>query len=211
MALHFYVLDTETTGLSLKVHQICEYSIIRCSDCVQLTRQIKVANPKNASWDALKITGKTIQDLYKGIEPQQAIIDFHNFIDKDGVKPNARCLIGHNISFDRKFLHAMWETENKTFPFDLYLDTVMLAKRLAAQQGNPKARVKLDMAMDLFGLKKFAGLHTAQGDARNTYMLWKHLMDKNIEYVDLIKQMPHIIKGQETLSEEDINNLLDEI
>jgi len=67
--------------------------------------------------------------------------------------------------------------------------------------GNPKAKVKLDLVMDLFGLKKYSGLHTAKGDSRNTYILWKYLMDSNIEYLDLIKQFPH---GNQEYSMEDI-------
>lgn len=199
--LTYYVLDTETTGLSHLRNEICEYSIIRCSDRVQLSRQIKVDKPEQVSYDALRITGKTIADLKKGISKNQAINDLQKFIEEDGLTPAHRCLIGHNIGFDRKFLYHMWEQHNQSFPIDLYLDTVQLSKRLAAQMGQPKARVKLEAAMDLFGIKKYAGAHTAKGDSRNTYLLWKHLMASNIEYIDLITQHPH--RKIEEVSEDD--------
>jgi len=189
--IFYYVADTETTGLMPGYAELCEYSIIRCSDKVQLSRQLKVDNPKNASIDALRITGKTIEDLYKGISKQTAIKDFNAFIEQDGLKPSHRCLIGHNISFDRRFLHHLWDQHGQSFPIDMFLDTLALSKRLATQMGQPKAKVKLELAMDLFGLKKVAGTHTAKGDSRNTYTLWKHLMNSNIEYIDLIKQFPH--------------------
>lgn len=207
--INYYILDTETDGLLPKMHSIIEYSIIRCSDRVQLTRQLKSLYPRNASADALKITGKTINDLYKGIGQEEAIADFEAFIEQDGCQPNARCLVCHNVSFDRRFLHALWERHKKRFPFDLFMDTVPFAKRLATKQGHVKPKVKLEMAMDLFGLKKFAGAHTASGDTRNTYVLWKHLMDSGIDYLDLIKQVPHFVAGQ-IPSDEDIDDVMSE-
>jgi len=201
--IHWYIADLETTGLKIGYAEICEYSIIRATDRVQLSRQIRVDNVKNASYDALKITGKTIEDLYRGISKQQAIDDFHSFIEQDNLTPAYRCLVGHNIyAFDRKFLHHLWEQYGKEFPFDMYLDTVPLCKRLAAQMGQPKAKVNLDAAMDLFGLKKVAAkAHSAKGDSRNTYYLWKHLMDSGVEYIDLIKQHPH--RNMTEISNED--------
>ena len=202
--LVYYVIDTETTGLLPKMHEMCEYSIIRCSDRVQLSRQIKVDNPRNASADALAVTGKTIEDLSKGISKVAAIRDLHDFVEQDGLTSAHRCLIAHNASFDKRFLHHLWDKHEFSFPFDCWLDTIPMCKRLAAQIGQPKAKVKLDLAMDLFGLKKMAGLHTAKGDSRNTYILWKHLMDSGVEYVDLIKVFPH--RKTEVFTTEDMDD-----
>lgn len=65
--INFYILDTETTGLSTKLHDVIEISIIRCSDKNQMTKNIKADNPKNASLEALKVNGKSISDLYNRI------------------------------------------------------------------------------------------------------------------------------------------------
>lgn len=188
--IHWYILDTETSGLMIGNHEICEYSVIRCADKVQLSRQIKVDKPENANADALRITGKTIADLKMGIGKKQAIEDFNEFIEQDGLTPAHRCIIAHNASFDRRFMHHLWKQYGFDFPCDLWLDTIPMAKKLTAQMGQPKAKVKLEAAMDLFGLKKEAGLHTAKGDTRNTYHLWNHLISKNIPYLDLVKQFP---------------------
>lgn len=189
----WYVLDTETNGLKSEggFHEICEISIIRCSDKTQLTRTVRVNNIKNSSYDALKITGKTIDDLKNGVSKLEAINDVDAFLQQDGLTPAHRCIVAHNSNFDLRFLHHMWREQNKDFLADLWLDTIPLSKRLAAQMGQPKAKVKLEMAMDLFGLKKYGGNHTAKGDSRNTFILWKHLMNSDIEYIDLIKQFPH--------------------
>ena len=189
--LAYYVLDTETTGLRVGEQEIVEISIVRGNDKTQLTRIIKALNPKAASYDALLLTGKTLTDLAKGIGKVEAINDVDAFFKQDGLTPAHRCIVAHNASFDKRFLHHMWTEQGREFQADLWLDTIAMSKRLAAQMGQPKAKVKLEMAMDLFGLKKFAGSHTAKGDSRNTYVLWKHLMNSPIEYIDLIKQFPH--------------------
>ena len=188
--LAYYILDTETTGLRVGEQEIVEISIVRGVDRVQLTRTIRALNPKAASYDALMITGKTQADLLKGISKIQAINDVDDFLQQDGLTPAHRCIVAHNAPFDKRFMHHMWGEKNRDFLADLWMDTIPLCKRLAAQMGQPKAKVKLELAMDLFGLKKVAGTHTAKGDSRNTYTLWKHLMNSNIEYIDLIKQFP---------------------
>lgn len=189
--LAYYVLDTETTGLRVGEQEIVEISIVRGTDKTQITRVIKALNPKAASYDALLLTGKTQEDLKKGIGKVEAIDDVDAFFKQDGLTPAHRCIVAHNASFDKRFLHHMWAEQGRSFQADLWLDTIAMSKRLAAQMGQPKAKVKLELAMDLFGLKKFGGSHTAKGDSRNTYVLWKHLMNSNIEYIDLIKQAPH--------------------
>lgn len=210
--LQYYVLDLETTGLSEKLHAITELSVIRCSDRFQLTRQVKVDpfKMKFISADALKITGKTIQDLKSGVEPLQLVEDFETFLNKDKLTPSHRVIVGHNvINFDRKFLHSLWKSQEKSFPADYFLDTVPFAKRLAAQMGQPKAKMKLDAAMDFFGLKKVANAHTAKGDSRATYHLWRHLMDKGVDYIDLIKPFPH--NKPVDISDDDVNELMGEL
>lgn len=204
----FYVLDTETTGLKVGYQELVEISIIRCTDRIQLTRTIKALKPRNASYDALMITGKTMKDLERGVSQIEAIDAVDSFLQRDGLTSAHRCIVAHNANFDRKFIHHMWEQANRSFHADLWLDSIPFAKRLAAQMGQPKAKVKLDAAMDLFGIKKVAGLHTAKGDSRNTYLLWKHLMESNIEYIDLIKQFPH--RKIDEPSDEELEDLMGE-
>lgn len=206
--LQFYIADIETNGLKVGFHECCELSIIRAKDKMQLTRKIKVDNWKNSSYDALVITGKTIESLRQGDSKQKTVEDVDSFIKEDGLTSAHRVLVGHNIiNFDKKFLHHMWEQQGKEFQIDLFLDTIPLSKRLAAQIGQPKAKVKLESALDLFGIKKVGKMHSAKGDSRNTYLLWKHLMDSNVEYIDLIKQFPHRINNNN--DNEDVEELED--
>lgn len=202
--ISWFVCDTETSGLQVGYSDLLEISLIRCSDRLQISRTIKALNPRNASIDALKITGKTMDDLKKGVHITEAIDDINKFFEQDGLTPAHRCVVGHNAGFDRRFLHHAWKAYDRDFLADLWIDSIPMCKRLAAQMGQPKARLKLDMAMDLFGLKKVGGLHTAKGDSRNTYYLWKHLMDSKIEYLDLIKQIPQ--RKMEEISMDDMSD-----
>src|SRR5665213_1738249 len=129
MAISFYVLDLETTGLLSTTHEITELSLIRVADRVQLTRQVRVNHPENASYDALKITGKTMNDLKKGISPEQLIRDVDEFLARDGSAKTHRSIIGHNaINFDLKFIHRLYDNYNKTFQADMWVDTLHMSR-----------------------------------------------------------------------------------
>lgn len=189
----YYCLDLETNGLAFanNFHEICELSIIRHPDRSQLSRIVKVEKIANSSLDALKITGKTPDDLKKGILKSELVKDVEQFVFEDNLTPEHRCLVGHNIiNFDRKFLWQLWETHNKTFPFSLYLDTIHLTKQYAKDKGIIKPKVNLHAACELLNIKKVAGKHTAVSDTRNTYLLWQQLIECT-NYIQHIKRMPH--------------------
>lgn len=193
MNIIYYIVDLETNGLAYRnnFHEITEFSLLRAHDKMQLSRKVKVSHPENSSFDALRITSKTIEDLKKGVSKQELIEEVEQFLSEDGLTPECRCLVGHNvINFDRKFLWQQWEYFNKTFPFSLYLDTLNMSKTYAKKVGLVKPSLKLEAACDLFGINKVSGTHTAKGDTRNCYFLWEKLMEA-VDYLDHIKRMPH--------------------
>jgi DNA polymerase III alpha subunit (gram-positive type) len=205
MTIQYYVLDTETTGLKQGFHELTEISIIRCADKMQVSRKVKCQHPEFASFDALQITGKTIADLHQGVHHKQMIQDVNNFFQTDNTKATHRCIIGHNIHFDRKFLHHYWMEADISFPADLWLDTLSIARDITKKMGFVKPKLGLDAACDLFKIKKLGIAHTAKSDSRNTYLLWKKFMDDNIDFLPFIKNIPHIIKEDE-ISFEDFDN-----
>lgn len=189
----YYCLDLETNGLMSKnnFHEITELSILRAHDRMQLSRQVKVDRPENSSFDALKITGKTIEDLKIGISKRQLVGEVEGFLAEDNLTPEHRCLVGHNIvNFDRKFLWQQWENFNKYFPFSLYLDTLHMSKTHAKKIGLVKPSLKLESACDLFGINKRAGKHNAKSDTQNCYLLWQKLMEV-VDHLEHIKRIPH--------------------
>lgn len=201
--IEYYIIDLESTGLLLGFHEVIEISVIRCSDRMQISRQIKCENPNNASFDALKITGKTIQDLKYGVSKKQAVQDINKFFSDDNLTPSHRCIIGHNIiTFDKKFLHRLWEDCNSYFPAHLFLDTLQIMRKLRKDLGLKKAKIDLQSSCTMMGITKTSQFHSAKGDSRNNYLLWQKLQEQQeIDMLEFIKTYPHA--QQQNLLNED--------
>lgn len=196
MAIVYYVIDTETTGLKHNFHDLVEISIIRYTDRMQISKKVRALKPENASYDALKITGKSMKDLYEGISRTEMVEAVQNFLNDDGLTPAHRCMVAHNAPFDRKFVHHIWNSHNKVFPAELWLDTLTLSRRIAKAKGlekdenGDKLKFNLYAACDLFGIKKTGDAHNAQDDTRNTYLLLKTFIDNKENFIDMIKRVP---------------------
>ena len=219
MSLHYYVIDTETTGLSATQNEMTEIGIVRCTDRFQLHRKIKCEHPERASADALRITGKTMADLAFGDSSEEVVTKCNNFFNQDGVTPVARCIIAHNATFDKKFLHALWEKAGQAFPADLWLDTMDLTTEFL-KKADPttvtliktatgRTSKTLHACLDMASIKKLADAHNAKVDSRNTYLLWKGLIDKNVDYLPYIKSFPHMVQPEQSIEEllEQLNDI----
>ena len=202
--LQYYIIDTETTGLKSGHHEMTEIGIIRCTDRVQLWRQIVCEHPERANFDALAITKKTMADLSKGYDKNVVVTECNKFFAEDGLTPAHRVIVAHNASFDRRFLHALWESCNMAFPAHLWLDTIALTREYAKKQGILKPKVNLHAACDIVGIKKLSEAHNARVDSRNTYLLHKSLVeDKNIDYLPFIKTEVHAFSAQTSTDDDD--------
>ncbi len=190
--LIYYVTDTETTGLNKDWHEISQISIIRCQDRYQYSKYIKVEHPERASEEALKITQRTMADLRLGSDKKLVIEQIETWFAQDGGTEENRCIVGHNVSFDRRFLHALWESVGKKFPANHWLDTENIAKKWAVKYGIEKPRrLSLQAALEITQIKALPGAHNAISDARNAYLLWKCGQDHEIDYLINIKRDPH--------------------
>lgn len=206
MSLKYYIIDTESSGLSSSYHELIEISIIRCSDRVQLTEFIKCDYPERANYDALKIQNKTMADLEYGSSKEEVISKIDKFINEDGLTPGHRCLIAHNAPFDKRFIHALYDKVSKRCPVDLWLCTMALTKQYAKSIGLVKPKVNLKAACDMVGIKQISGAHASKVDSRNTYMLHKKLVDDlKVDYLPLIKTAAHSVAKDERDDEELIN------
>jgi len=202
--LKYYIIDTETTGLSASYHEIIEISIIRAEDRNQITKFIKADYPQRASPEALKITNKSIKDLYRGESKLSAVEAVDKFLLQDGTTPEHRVFVAHNAPFDRRFCHALWSSVNKFFPANLWLDTKTLIKSVLIKQGVAKPKdLTLKGSMDQIGAKAYKGEHNALVDSRNCYVLWKKAMDSNINYLPHIKREPHTLNTLGDSNDED--------
>lgn len=209
--INYYVLDVETTGLSTKVHEITEFSIVRFSDKVNLFKNVRCDRPEQASLQALQITNKTQFDLRQGMSKLEACNIIEKFLNEDNLNPEFRCIVGHNIQFDRKFLFAMFDECKKSFPANLWLDTIDMSRQIFKDNNlQTKGKLKLADACNSLGVKLINGAHQAKVDSRNTYMLWKKIKDTNFNFLPYIKTVKH---KQENIdyTDSEINDLLDEI
>lgn len=210
MSLHFYVIDTETTGLKADYHEMTEIGIIRCTDRVQIWRQIVCESPERASFDALAITKKTLADLANGHDKRAVVAECNKFFAEDGSTPAGRVIIAHNHTFDKKFLHALWKACGEVFPASLWLDTMALTREYAKMQGIVKPKVNLHASCDLVGIKKISEAHNAKVDSRNTYLLHRSLVEeKKVDYLPFIKTAAHIFDQPSVVLDDDDSGGLD--
>lgn len=204
--LQYYVIDTETTGLKQGYHEITEIGIIRYTDRVQLWRQIKCTYPERANFDALAITKKTMADLERGYDREAVIAECEKFFAEDGLTPAHRCIVAHNAPFDRKFLHAMWEASGKEFPAHLWVDTMSLTKEFLKNADQSQMNIvktatgrvstQLHACCDMVGIKKISEAHNAKVDSRNTYLLYRSLVEeKKVDYLPFIKTAVHTVSS----------------
>ena len=213
--LVFYIIDTETTGLKANYHEMTEIGIIRCTDRVQLWRQIRCEYPERANFDALAITKKSMSDLDKGYDRYAVMEECDKFFAEDGMTPAHRCIVAHNAPFDKKFLHAMWAQGGKTFPAHLWLCTMALSRDYAKKtgltvKGAPKPKVNLHAACDMVGVKKISEAHNAKVDSRNTYLLYRNLIEeKQVDYLPFIKTEVHSFQAPDADEEALDMSLLD--
>lgn len=200
--IEFYVLDSETNGLKAGFHELTEICAVRVTDRLQLSRNIRALYPERSVPKALEVTGKTIADILKGISQEEAIAAFEEFFKQDGKTPKHRCIIAHNAAFDQRFLHALWAQHNKSFPVDMWVDTIRMMRKWAADQGLGKPSVKLAAAAELLGTRKVEGVHNAVSDTQNLYFIWKKLIKNKVDYLDFIKLQPHLI-GESSINATD--------
>jgi DNA polymerase III epsilon subunit-like protein len=180
-----------------------QISVIRVADGFQKTANIAVDFPNRANPDALRIQKKAKHELKIGVPRDDVVEELDAFFEEDGLTAAHRCIVGHSVAFDRRFCHAMWAFSGKEFKADLWLCTRSFAMRwgkrigpekIAAIQEQPKAKYSLDMCMKAAGLPAKFGAHSATIDTQNTLTLFNFLMDKKLDYVSIIKRVPHKTK-----------------
>lgn len=198
--LIYYLVDLESSGLSLERNEVTQISIIRCSDRHQLSKYIKAEHPETASDEALRITNRTRADLLKG-DSKESVVEFcDDFFKQDGATPEHRCMVGHNVHrFDQRFTHELWRKCGKQFQAHLWLDTLPFTKAYAKKFGIESPSFNLPSSLNILKIAAKGVAHNAITDSQNNYRLWKKLMESGVDHLDHIKRVPHLlnISGEE--------------
>ncbi len=156
--MRYIILDTETTGLSVKEgHKIVEIGLIEMIDFnVTKSNLHFYVNPeRDIDVEAQKIHGLSRKFLSNKPKFCDIVDNFLNFIRDD-------ILVIHNASFDIGFLNEELLLCNKPqISFNRVIDTLILAKKRF-----PGARVSLDALCDKFEIQNsHRNLHGALIDA----------------------------------------------
>jgi len=99
----------------------------------------------------------------------------------------------------------LYEKVDKSCPVHLWLDTITLSKDFLKRNDQSllnitktatgKVSTTLHACCDMTGVKKLSAAHASKVDSRNTYLLWKRLVeDHQIDYLPHIKTFPHNVK-----------------
>lgn len=193
MSLEFWIIDSETTGLSHKWHEMFQLSLIHHPDKQQLSRYISAEHPERASDQSLAITGKTREQIVLGDSKEDVVAKMDEFLSQHGKTAEHRVIVGHNVNFDMRFSHALWESCGKRIPVALWLDTKELAHAFAKKMGITKPKLHLEAALTLTGAQPTNGTaHDAIKDARDCYRLFTKLIEEGIDYLPKIKRIPHL-------------------
>lgn len=189
----FYATDCESTGFSSTINDIIELSLYRLSDDTQKTWCIKPINFDNIEPDALRINGHKLADLKGetkyGIEtykdPNKVIIEIENWLAEDDSAAADRCLIGHNVPFDKGMMEHLWIKCNAadSFPFGRrYLDTMQIALMTDYIQNSIDENYSLDIGYSLHQLSKKFSIknekeHSAAADTKCAVEIFKKQID----------------------------------
>ena len=116
----YCVLDTETTGLSAYYDEVIEIGILRVRDNTIVDRYSQLIQPEYEIDDFItELTGIT-NEMVEGMPTISEVKDsVLSFIGSD-------IIVGHNTSFDMRFLQAGFQQELD----NQYMDTMQFARKL---------------------------------------------------------------------------------
>ena len=175
--MYLTAIDTETTGLDIKKHQIIQLGVIKYKledygDLRILEKyqyNVKPSNINAASPEALKINGYN-EDCWKNSIP---FIECFPLLDN--VFSTANYLIGQNLIFDLRFIaKEYWRYGLKSPKFPNYIDTKFLGQQLV-NEGKIKS-CSMDSMCKHFNIKYSGRAHTALADCERTVIVWEQLL-----------------------------------
>ena len=174
------VLDTETTGLSVKEgHRIVEIGCLELDNLIPTKRKFHCyLNPeRKVSEKALKVHGYTDDFLSKQKKFKEVFEEFLNFI-------NGKRLIIHNAEFDMAHLNHELELIGKKKLDNEIIDTLTLAR-----EKFPGSPISLDALCKRYRIDNSKRVqHTALIDCDLLVKVYINLIDQKEPTLDFQKQ-----------------------
>jgi DNA polymerase-3 subunit epsilon len=159
----FVAADVETTGLSpADGHRVCEIALLRFLRGIVIDSFVSLVNPLrpidpgasavNGITDAMVAGAPPFSDLFPGIVA---------FLGDDPV-------VFHNAPFDLSFLRAEARLAGGTWPRNLVMDTLQLARRTGRFRSHALSAICGELGIG-------SGFHRAESDAWAAGKLFLHL------------------------------------
>lgn len=166
--LHFFVLDTETSGLDMRKDNLLSIAGLSLrKQVIYLAESFDcfLAAETMRSTKSVPIHGIVPSSKTEQIDLEKALIQLLTLLQN-------KILVGHHILFDIKMLNRALATLGAGKIQNQYLDTAILAQRLGTIQNLKQNQgISLDALCAHYGLKMH-GRHTAAGDALLTSLVF---------------------------------------
>ena len=178
--MKYIVIDTETTGLDHRRHELLSLgAMVMIDGVVTETIEIKI-QPRNidqADSEALRVNGYSPYRWKNAIQAEHAVtVIKHLFLcHSDAI------LVGHNVGFDIKFLRAFAEEFNQEFMFSTpYIDTRDVCRVNLAPYGLQS--MSLDNVCAFLGWKRRKA-HTALSDCEDCIRILRCMCPPSSKFI----------------------------
>ncbi|MGB9697231.1 MAG: exonuclease domain-containing protein [Ignavibacteria bacterium] len=169
----FVICDVETTGINPLNNKIIELSLLRVESYKILKKYSTLVNPlQHIPGEITTLTGISDKDVIKMptfTEIAEDVINFFSECDNKNL-----IFVGHNVSFDYRFLKAEFQRVNNSIQFKIpTLCTCKLARRLLTRL---KSKSLANVAAYL-GINN-GNFHRSLNDAITTYEILIHFINR---------------------------------
>jgi DNA polymerase-3 subunit epsilon len=174
----FIVCDVETTGLSASLSRITEISLIKIYNGEFVDKFTTLINPQqHIPKEITRLTGITNEDVFNKPTFEQVSKEIISFVSDENssneLKHFDMVFVGHNVSFDYKFLRESFYRMSEPVHFNITtLCTCKLARRLLRRL---KSKSLLNVAAHL-GISQRVK-HRAFDDSYTTAKILIHFLE----------------------------------
>lgn len=169
----FFVLDTETTGLSILTDEIIQISVIRFVNFQPVEALTSFVYPKNGLKPSAQKINHITEDDVEGAPTIEEVLPAFDAYLSEGIP-----IVGHNLSFDYNFLYANGSrvmVENMVGNRKFF-DTLSLSKRTYTE--SPKYNLDYLCRTELGIIRSSA--HNALSDALATGLLFSAICETRL-------------------------------